>query len=69
MRSSPQHRSSTGSLTHWDDRLDSDRAAATIASLELTPRQATLEDLFFQLTEDDGQEPLLRREQLIEELA
>jgi ABC-2 type transport system ATP-binding protein len=37
--------------------------------LELTPRQATLEDLFFQLTEDDGQEPSLRREQLIEELA
>ena len=37
--------------------------------LELTPQQATLEDLFFQLTEDDGQEPSLRREQLIEELA
>jgi len=26
-------------LPHWDDRLDSDRAAAAVASLDLTPRQ------------------------------
>ena len=41
MRSGAQHRSSSpgSAFAHWDDRFDSDRAAATIASLELTPRQ------------------------------
>ena len=41
MRSGAQQRSAAhrGALPHWDDRLDSDRAAATIASLDLTPRQ------------------------------
>jgi len=38
-------------------------------AFELTPTHATLEDLFFQLTEGDGREPSSRREQLIEELA
>jgi DNA-binding NarL/FixJ family response regulator len=28
-----------GVSAHWDDRLESDRAAATVASLDLTPRQ------------------------------
>jgi ABC-2 type transport system ATP-binding protein len=37
--------------------------------LELTPRQATLEDLFFRLTEGDGPEPSAKPEQLIEEMA
>jgi ABC-2 type transport system ATP-binding protein len=37
--------------------------------LELTPRQATLEDLFFQLTEDDGLERAAETKQLIEEMA
>jgi len=37
--------------------------------LELTPRQATLEDLFFQLTEGDGPGPAASAEQLIEEMA
>ena len=37
--------------------------------LELTPRRATLEDLFFQLTEGDGPEPSARRDVLVEELA
>jgi len=41
MRSGPQQRSAGqhGALPHWDDRLDSERAAATVASLDLTPRQ------------------------------
>jgi ABC-2 type transport system ATP-binding protein len=37
--------------------------------LELTPRQATLEDLFFRLTEGDGLGPSTSAEQLIEEMA
>jgi ABC-2 type transport system ATP-binding protein len=37
--------------------------------LELTPRRATLEDLFFQLTEGDGAERAARTRQLIEEMA
>ena len=38
--------------------------------VELTPQQATLEDLFFQLTEGDGAPRAARqREQLIEEMA
>jgi DNA-binding NarL/FixJ family response regulator len=41
MRSGSQHRQpgQRSALPHWDDRLDSDRAAATIAVLDLTPRQ------------------------------
>jgi len=41
MRSGPQHRQAgqRRALPHWDDRLDSDRAAATVAALDLTPRQ------------------------------
>jgi ABC-2 type transport system ATP-binding protein len=37
--------------------------------VELTPHQATLEDLFFQLTEGDGMQRSARTKQLIEELA
>jgi ABC-2 type transport system ATP-binding protein len=37
--------------------------------LELTPHQATLEDLFFRLTEGDDAERATRTKQLIEELA
>jgi ABC-2 type transport system ATP-binding protein len=37
--------------------------------LELTPRQATLEDLFFELTEGDGAGRAARTKQLIEEMA
>jgi len=37
--------------------------------LELTPQQATLEDLFFQLTEGDGHQRSARTKQLVEELA
>jgi ABC-2 type transport system ATP-binding protein len=37
--------------------------------LELTPHQATLEDLFFQLTEGDASERATHTKQLIEELA
>jgi ABC-2 type transport system ATP-binding protein len=37
--------------------------------VELTPRQATLEDLFFQLTEGDGAHRAAHTKQLIEELA
>jgi ABC-2 type transport system ATP-binding protein len=37
--------------------------------LELTPRQATLEDLFFQLTEGDGMQRAAHTRQLIEEMA
>jgi ABC-2 type transport system ATP-binding protein len=37
--------------------------------LELTPRQATLEDLFFQLTEGDGRRRAAETKQLIEEMA
>jgi ABC-2 type transport system ATP-binding protein len=37
--------------------------------LELTPHQATLEDLFFQLTEGDGPQRATRTKQLIEEMA
>ena len=37
--------------------------------VELTPQQATLEDLFFQLTEGDGRERATHTRQLIEELA
>jgi DNA-binding NarL/FixJ family response regulator len=32
----PVHR---GASAHWDERVESDRAAATVASLDLTPRQ------------------------------
>lgn len=40
MRSSAQRPAGQrGALPHWDDRLDSERAAATVASLDLTPRQ------------------------------
>ena len=41
MRSGAQQRppGQRGALPHWDDRLDSDRAAATVALLDLTPRQ------------------------------
>jgi ABC-2 type transport system ATP-binding protein len=37
--------------------------------VELTPQQATLEDLFFQLTEGDAHERATHTKQLIEELA
>ncbi len=37
--------------------------------VELTPHQATLEDLFFQLTEGDGRERATHTKHLIEELA
>lgn len=37
--------------------------------VELAPQQATLEDLFFQLTEGDGRERATHTQQLIEELA
>ena len=37
--------------------------------VELTPRQATLEDLFFQLTEGDDGDRAMHTKQLIEELA
>jgi ABC-2 type transport system ATP-binding protein len=37
--------------------------------VELTPHQATLEDLFFQLTEGDARERATHTKQLIEELA
>jgi ABC-2 type transport system ATP-binding protein len=37
--------------------------------LELTPHQATLEDLFFQLTEGDGLQRAAHTKQLIEEMA
>jgi ABC-2 type transport system ATP-binding protein len=37
--------------------------------VELTPQQATLEDLFFQLTEGDASERATHTKQLIEELA
>jgi ABC-2 type transport system ATP-binding protein len=37
--------------------------------LELTPHQATLEDLFFQLTEGDGLQRAAKTKQLIEEMA
>jgi ABC-2 type transport system ATP-binding protein len=37
--------------------------------VELTPQQATLEDLFFQLTEGDARERATHTKQLIEELA
>jgi ABC-2 type transport system ATP-binding protein len=43
-------------------------AESGAAVLELTPRQATLEDLFFQLTEGDGAGPSSSSRQLIEEL-
>jgi ABC-2 type transport system ATP-binding protein len=39
------------------------------AVLELTPKQATLEDLFFQLTEGDGAGRAAHTRELIEELA
>ena len=37
--------------------------------LKLAPRPATLEDLFFELTEGDGAERAARTRQLIEEMA
>jgi DNA-binding NarL/FixJ family response regulator len=37
--SSPRPPSHRGGSPHWDERLESDRAAATVASLDLTPRQ------------------------------
>ncbi len=41
MRSGAQQRPAgqRSALAPWDDRLDGDRAAATVASLDLTPRQ------------------------------
>jgi DNA-binding NarL/FixJ family response regulator len=41
MRSGSQQRGGGhhGALPHWEDRLDGERAAATVASLDLTPRQ------------------------------
>ena len=41
MRSGAQQRCAgqRSALPHWDDRLDSDRAAAAVALLDLTPRQ------------------------------
>jgi ABC-2 type transport system ATP-binding protein len=44
-------------------------AESGIPVLELTPRRATLEDLFFQLTEGDGLRPAVDPLQVIEQVA
>jgi ABC-2 type transport system ATP-binding protein len=44
-------------------------AESGISVLELTPRQATLEDLFFQLTEGDGVQPTPTAPPVIEKVA
>jgi len=67
--------SSSAALTFRAE--DEDAVAALSVALaesgapvvELTPQQATLEDLFFQLTEGDGRGRATHTKQLIEELA